>query len=157
MDGFADAGVRAAAADVGDGGIELLVGGRGIRGEKSADGHDHAGLAVAALRDLMIDPGLLHWSGRGAAEAFDGGDFGVGGGRDRDAAAAHRFSVEVDGAGTASADAAAVFGAGEAEFVAQDPKERCIGFDVDVVSDAVNFEMDGHRYPQSWSGPGRER
>ena len=42
-------------------------------------GHDLAGLAVAALHDLEIEPGLLHrLARRRRANAFDGGDGAAG-------------------------------------------------------------------------------
>ena len=39
----------------------------------------------------------------------------------------HGGAVEVNGAGAAHADTAAVFGADQAEVVAQDPKHRGVG------------------------------
>src|SRR5688572_239038 len=67
---------RAAAADVGHRSVDVCVGRLGLRREQRRGGHDHPGLAVAALRHLVRDPGLLHLVQRLAGgESFDGGDF----------------------------------------------------------------------------------
>ena len=61
VDGRADALVGAAAADVaGHRGVDVGVGGLRLRGEQRRGRHDLAGLAVAALRHVELDPGLLH-------------------------------------------------------------------------------------------------
>src|SRR3954453_16014554 len=49
----------AAAADIGDGFVDVVVGGLGFLVEKCGHGHDHSGLAIAALRNVIRDPGLL--------------------------------------------------------------------------------------------------
>jgi hypothetical protein len=143
---FANPRVGAAAANVSDGSRELLIGWRRIRGQKRADGHDHARLAVAALRHLMIDPRLLYGIQRAAAQTFDGGDFGVRRGLHRNTTTAHRLAVEMHGAGSASADTAAELCACKVQLIANDPQERRVGLDVDVVRDAIYFQMDGYGY-----------
>ena len=50
----------AAAADVGDRGVDFLVSRVSVLPEQPGHRHDHAGLTVAALRDLVRDPSLLH-------------------------------------------------------------------------------------------------
>src|ERR1700726_3376355 len=50
----------AAAADIGDGVIDVLVGGFWLVLEKGCHRHDHAALAIAALWNVVGDPGLLH-------------------------------------------------------------------------------------------------
>ena len=59
MDGGADADVRAAAADVLDARRCRRRSDVGF-GEQRGRGHDLAGLAEAALRDVLVDPRLLH-------------------------------------------------------------------------------------------------
>ena len=112
----ADLLVGAAAADVGDGGVDVGVGRLRLGLEQLRDRHDHAGLAVAALRHVVVEPGLLHLvqtpSGDrpsmvvicAPATALDGHRAG-----------ARRDSVDMHGAGAALGDAATVFGAGHAE------------------------------------------
>ena len=126
MDGLADAQVGAAAAEVaGHGGIDVGVGGVGLLGQERGGGHDLAGLAVAALGDADLDPGELdgvRLSGvpRPSMVVISLAD---GGGDGRDAGA-DRFAVEVDGAGAALGDAAAVFCAGMGEVFADYPQQR---------------------------------
>ena len=48
--------------------------------------------------------------------------------------------VDMDRAGAALGDAAAVFGAGQPERVAQDPKQRGVGIDIDLVRLSVDRE-----------------
>src|ERR1700690_973472 len=66
----------AAAADIGDGFVDVLVGRLRLVLEKGCHRHDHAALAISALRDVVGDPGLLHLVQDAVdGEAFDGGDF----------------------------------------------------------------------------------
>ncbi|MNN76592.1 hypothetical protein D3C81_1929860 [compost metagenome] len=57
------------------------------------------------------------------AHGFDGGDLLAGGGRHRRHAGADGYTIEVHGAGAAQGHAAAEFGAGHAQFVAQGPQQ----------------------------------
>src|SRR5258705_12975342 len=50
----------AAAANIGDGYVDVLVGRLRLLLEKRCHRHDHAGLAIAALRNVLVDPSLLH-------------------------------------------------------------------------------------------------
>ena len=86
----------------------------------------------------------------GGGKTFDGGDLGVGYGAYGNDATADGFAVDVDGAGAAGGNAAAEFGAGELEFITKNPKEWGVGFDVEVVGDAIDGEADGHGMA-SWS------
>src|SRR5580693_8045153 len=60
VDGLAHLLEGAAAADVGDDLVDLLVGRPRRLLQQRRHRHDHAALAIAALRDLARDPGLLH-------------------------------------------------------------------------------------------------
>src|SRR4029453_4405804 len=60
MNRRADALISAAATDVGNRGIDLGVGRLRLPLQQRGDRHDHAALAIAALRDVEIEPGLLH-------------------------------------------------------------------------------------------------
>src|SRR5262245_36387349 len=87
VDCRADLLKSSAAADIGDGLVDVLVGRLRLLLEKRCDRHDHATLAIAALRNIVGDPGLLHLMQRAiAGETFDGGDLLAGGFADRDAA-----------------------------------------------------------------------
>jgi hypothetical protein len=61
VDGGADAGIGPAAAQVArHRGVDILVGRARVAGQKVGGLHDLAGLAVAALRHLVVDPGRLN-------------------------------------------------------------------------------------------------
>src|SRR5438132_14233352 len=70
-----DAAIGAAAADVAiHVGVDLIAGRLGILFEQGRRLHDLAGLAIAALRDLLGDPGLLQRVARVRRQTFDGCD-----------------------------------------------------------------------------------
>src|SRR5712691_965231 len=64
--------IGAAAADVRDGAVDIGVGRLRVVLEQGRDRHDHPALAIAALRDIVVDPGLLHLVQRATGgEALD--------------------------------------------------------------------------------------
>src|SRR5829696_4289838 len=84
---------------------------------RSAHRHDHAGLAIAALRHVVIEPGLLHLvKDPVLGEAFDRGDLLAFSFADRQRARAHCLTIDVNRACAALRDAAAIFGAGKADL-----------------------------------------
>ena len=70
-----DADISSAAADIGKVGIDISVGRLRVLLQKCHRRHDLTGLAVAALRDILCKPGLLHGMPAVGRQAFDGGDF----------------------------------------------------------------------------------
>src|SRR5256712_12954056 len=92
--------------------------------EQGGGGHDLAGLPVAALDDLEIEPGLLHpAAGRSFPRRLDGRDgFADDRGHRRDAGA-DRPAIEMHRAGSAQRRAAAELGAGQSDDVAQYPEQ----------------------------------
>src|SRR5258707_13266668 len=100
LDSLADSHISAAAADVpGHRGVDVAIGGIGLRGEQRRCRHDLAGLAVAALRDLQVDPRLLDsLAGGSGADGLDGRDALAGHGGNRRYARARGLAVEMDGA-----------------------------------------------------------
>src|SRR5260221_534125 len=102
-----DALVGAAAADVRHRRVDLSVGRLWFLAEQCGRGHDLARLAVAALRHVLGDPGLLHPVRRVGAEAFDRRDAAGTDRGDRHDAGANRLAVDVYGAGAALGDPAA--------------------------------------------------
>src|SRR6186997_424606 len=107
-----------ATANIGDGLVDVLVGRLRLLLEKGCDRHDHAALAIAALRHVVGHPGLLHLVQRAiAGEPLDRGDLLAGSFAHRDAAGAHRDPVDMHGAGTALCDAASVFGSGQSDVL----------------------------------------
>src|SRR3989442_30954 len=66
-------------------------------------------------------------------------------------AGTRRYSVDMHGAGAAKCNAAAEFGAGHTEHVAQHPEERRVGIDIDTVRGSVHDEF--HDRPRSCATP----
>src|SRR6185369_2041254 len=112
----------AAPADVGDGVVDVGIGRLRFLLEERRHRHDHAALAITALRHVAVDPGFLHAVQHAVLrKAFDGGYLFTDRVADLHAAGPCRDAVDVDGAGAALRDAAAVFRAGQADLLAQYP------------------------------------
>src|SRR2546426_6164375 len=145
VDGGADPLVGAAAADVRHRGIDIGVARAAVLGEQRCGGHDLAGLAVAALRHVLGDPGPLHPVAAAGRQPLDRGHALPGDRRDGHHAGSHGRAVEMHGAGAALGDAASELRAGETEVVAQHPQERRVWRDVHGLAFAVDGEDDrGH-------------
>ena len=157
LDRLADAHIGAAAADVArHRGVDIGIVGIGRRGEQRRGRHDLAGLAIAALHDFEVEPGLLHLGAGGRrADAFDGGDRAVADRADRQHAGAHRLAVDMHGAGAALRDAAAEFRAGHAEHIAQHPEQRHVGGRVEGFVFAVDCQRRCHDAPPEFDGRGQ--
>src|SRR5882724_2622064 len=78
LDRFANADIGPAAADVaGHRVVDVRIGRMRVAGEERRGGHDLARLAVAALNDLAVEPGLLDpGAHRGRADRLDRRDLG---------------------------------------------------------------------------------
>jgi hypothetical protein len=113
-------------------------------GAREGRAHDLAALAVAALSDVVLDPGRVD---RGAdavvalGDRLDSGDLLALGVRHRRAAGPDGLAVQMHRAGPAQSRAAAEFGAGHAQRVAQGPKDRRGRVDVDRVLAAVHNKL----------------
>src|SRR5213592_2351194 len=146
VNGGANPLIGAAATDVRHGGVDVLVAGMGIFREQGRRRHDLTGLAVAALRHVFLDPGLLDRVAAIRRQAFDRRDALAGDGGDGQDAGTGRDAVQMHRAGAALGDAAPELGAGETERVAQDPEQWGVGGDRDRPGLAVDHEGDwGHR------------
>jgi hypothetical protein len=64
----------ATAAGAIPGAVDVGICGRSVLFEECGCGHDLAGLAVATLRYLDLDPGRLHCFGSRALQPLDGGN-----------------------------------------------------------------------------------
>jgi Rrf2 family protein len=139
--------VARAAADVARQGVPYLVlGWVWVVGDQLADGHDHAGGAVAALEGVFVLEGLLNWVERAFAwygQALDCGYLvTVGLGR-QDRAGLHRYPVQGHRAGAALGGVAADVGAGEAQVVAEEVDEKGAGRDGGGAPGTVDRQLDG--------------
>jgi hypothetical protein len=124
LDRLADAEVAAAAADVLDL-VDVRVG-RSERAAQQRDGrHDLTWLAVAALRDVLLQPGLLHGvQPLAVGKALDRRDLAPSHVADVRDARVEGGAVQVAGARLADVDAAPVLRPRETELVAQRPQHR---------------------------------
>src|SRR5262245_59384278 len=122
VDGLAHLLEGSASTDVRDLGVDVGVRRLWLLAQERRNRHDHPGLAIAALRDLKVEPGFLHAvQSRAVRQAFDRGDllaFGRGHGQH---ARARRRPIEVHGASTALRDSTPVLRAGEARLLADRP------------------------------------
>src|SRR5579864_3468470 len=114
-----------------------------IRLEQSAYSHNHAGLAVAALWDLVIDPGLLHRRKSVLSDCLNRRNIRSDHGADGRNAAALGLAVYVHGAGAALGDTAAELRSGEADFVTDHPQQRRVNLHVEIVHLTVDLQFDG--------------
>src|SRR5215470_7568903 len=99
----------AATADVGNCLVDVGIRGLGLFLEQSSHRHDHAALAIAALRYVEINPSLLYAMQLPVlGKALDRCDLCAGRSADRKRARPRRHPIDMDGAGTALGDAATV-------------------------------------------------
>src|SRR4029453_8294073 len=107
--------------------------------EQRGAGDDHPRRAIAALQGLVVQEGLLQrMELPPLLQALHRGDRLAGQRRRLEEARARGLAVEEDGAGAALALAAAVFGPGEVEVLAQHAQERALGVGFDAATDAVD-------------------
>src|SRR4030081_3315429 len=98
MNGFANALIRAAAANVaGHEIVDVRVSGIGLFCKERHRGHDLAGLAITTLRNVFFHPGFLYRMRAVWGETLDGGDFFSGDAGNGSFAGALHLVVNVDG------------------------------------------------------------
>src|SRR6185312_5412530 len=113
MNRFSDLLVGAAAADIGHRSIDVRIARLRLGGKQRRRGHDHAALAIAALRHIEIEPSLLDLVQLAVfGEAFDGDDLLAADRVQRHLAGARGDTIDMDGAGAALGNAATILGAG---------------------------------------------
>jgi hypothetical protein len=133
LDGCSDAHVGGAAAQIArHGRVDIgVIGVRRARQERRGR-HNLTRLTIAALHHIDIQPGLLNFlSARGLSHGFDGRNRFVTHRTHGQHTGAHRLAVQVHGAGPALRYAAAKLRAGEPDHIAQHPKKRHVGGNVD--------------------------
>src|SRR5262245_60399623 len=139
VNGLAHLLIRAAAADIGDPRVDVGVARPGLLLQECRDRHDHPGLTVAALGDVVVQPGFLNLVQDAAArQALDRRDLLALDRGDGQHAGPDRLAVQVHRAGAAHCDAASVLGAREPGLLADRPQKGRAGIDVDLLSLAVD-------------------
>jgi hypothetical protein len=138
----AHARVGAAAAQIGHRSVDLGIARFRVGRQQRRRGHQHAALAIAALRHLLREPGALQRMRRArAAQRLDRAHRLVGRRGQRRHARTHRRAVDMHGAGAAGGDAAAEFGAGQAALIAQPPQQRHLRVGIGLHGLAVEREL----------------
>jgi len=146
MDGLTDTLVSAAAADISAHEVvDVGVGGLWFFRKQRNRGHDLPGLAIAALRNVFLDPGPLHGMVAVGGQAFNRGDSLAADAGDGRNAGARRFAVDVHSAGSAQRHTASEFRPGHIQDIAQHPEQRHIRTDIrQRLGFSIQLESDGH-------------
>lgn len=127
--------------------IDLGIARIRVGAQEGGRGHNHAGLAVAALRNIFLYPGFLAWVHTRRGQPFNSGKALPISGRERNLAGPNSRAAAMYGTRPAHTRAAAVFRSGGAEQVAKHPQERHIrrriyGMPATVDSDRVHGPLD---------------
>src|SRR5262249_51730563 len=147
----------ATATDIGDRAIDVRVRGLGPVLEQRRPRHDHSCLAIATLRHIVLDPGLLHLVQSVAfGQPFDRRDVLAFGGADGKRAGAHSLALNMNCAGAALGDAAAILGAGQTNLLANDPQQRSVWVRFDGMGLSVD-DQPSHSPPPTVVGECRLR
>src|SRR5262245_6433883 len=144
MDGLPDAVVTAATARVRYPCINIRVGRIGPSLEQGKRAHDHAGLAVAALRRIEFLPGDLNRMGAIRRDSFDSGNFLADGRSRADAAGTDRLTIDVHRACAALPDAAAELRSCQADMITDHPQQWRLRVGIDGMSHAIHIQIDRH-------------
>jgi len=152
FDCFADAHIGPATADIaGHGVVDIGIARVRVARQQRRSGHDLPRLAVAALDDLAIEPGLLDFGARRRrANGLDGRDVRIADAVDRSDTGAGGDAVDMHSARAAQGQAAAKLRAGHAEHIAQHPQEWGVAVDIDTVRVPVHFEGNDHGVLSLW-------
>ena len=122
MDRYANLLIGAAAADIGDFAVDIGIRRHRVLLEQRGDRHDHAALAIAALRHVVVDPGLLNFVQDAVlGECFDGRDVLADRISDLNHTRARGSAIDMHSAGAALRDAAAVLRARKPDGISDNP------------------------------------
>jgi len=122
---LANSRVGAATANVGDVVVDIVVARVRKPFQEIDRRHDLAGLTKTALRNVVLEPGLLHGMELviRSGEAFDSGNCRVRDGRYRYYAGPLRDTIDMHSTCATLPDAAAVFRACHVQVVAEHPQQ----------------------------------
>lgn len=116
--------------------------------QQGAGCEQHASLAIAALRDVFLDPGALERVTPVVRKPLDRGESLSRRVRRCDLAGSNCAVALEHAARTASADSASVLRAGEPELIPQYPEERRVAFNIYRTATPVyNYRYLGHVGP----------
>src|SRR6185503_18450121 len=142
LDGRPNALVGAAAADVScHASVNVFIAGLRLVLEQGNGLHDLSGLAVAALRDVKLDPFLLHRVQAVFGNRFDRSDLFADGRTHTGHAGTDCLAVLVNGTGAAQSHTAAKLGSGQTQHVAHIPQQRQVGIAVVGSFYAIDFDL----------------
>jgi len=145
LDGGLDAVVRHAAAQRARHRLaDFRIGGLRVAVEEDLRGQDLPVLTEAALRDLLVDPGLLDRMEHAVlGQPFERGDLGaLHGGRGPDTRS-NRLAFDDHGACAALTESATEAWPSQAEIVAEDVEQRSRRIDIHGVRLPVHLQGDG--------------
>jgi len=141
MDGTPDALIGSTTTKIpGERSINVRVGGRRVRRQEGGCRHKLSRLAIPALRHFFGNPGTLQWMAAVRGEALDRRHRPIAYGGNGSLARAGGHAVKMHCAGTAEANAAAKFGAGQPKQITQYPEERHSEVND---CDSIRFPVDG--------------
>src|SRR5215831_10647052 len=146
MDGATHPRISSAAADmVGQCCIDFLIGHILLASNQCRGLHDHARLAISALRDVLFDPCFLTRMVAVTGEALDGHILFTWCLLERRLAGANWSAVFMHRASAAHAHAASVFRSSQLEEVAQYPEKRHLRVSCYMMGNAIYVESEvGH-------------
>src|SRR5438874_1677827 len=124
VDGFSYSRVGAAATEVRDAAVDVGIGGFLILREQRGSRHHHAALAIAALRNFVLDPCLLDTMQALLGESLDGDDLLADRLRHRHRTGSRRLAVHMHRTRAAKPRTAAVLCPGKIELTPKHPEER---------------------------------
>lgn len=144
MNGFANALIRATTADqfrhdrvnFGIAGIFLFL-------KQSSRGHGHSRLAVAALRDVFLQPGTLARMISVKGKPLDSCVVLISRGGQCDLTGADSPTVLMNSAGPANARAASVFGSGQMQQIAERPKQGHLRIGIQLMPLSIDGKKEG--------------
>src|SRR4051812_33423513 len=142
MNRASNARVGSAATDIAPhADIDFFISGIRPFPEQHRRSHDLSRLAIAALRHILADPGLLQGMRKLRREPFDGDDLLAFGARDRRNARSHRFAVQMNRAGAALCHSTAKLRSRQADGLAQHPQQWRVRAYFSGILLAIDFEL----------------
>src|SRR5437764_418393 len=152
MDGLPDTMVSAAAANVRHRGVDIRVGRVGSPLQQSGRAHDHARLAVAALRRIEFLPRDLDRMAAIRREPLNGCNSFTDGHVRGNAAGPDGLIIDMQRAGAALSDAAAELCARQADVIADDPQQWRLRIGIDVMPHSIYVQIERHTFPPLYRG-----